>query len=179
MRRLETRLCVFAIMALCATLFSAGAWGARTDFEVKSLRGLDTIYVIVQSLNPDMVNDGLTTEAVRSTVEQHVKSAGLKVLAKGESIPDSGGILLLSISSVKSSSGVYACNIDAELIQVTTLSRDPGIVSPATTWANGVVALVDSGSIKRLQDSVARVVDEFVSDYRTANSVELPNTGAT
>ncbi|MCE5199341.1 MAG: hypothetical protein ABFD54_09450 [Armatimonadota bacterium] len=171
----KTSILVVSIIAVFALAASQIAWGARTDFETQSLHGLDGVYVIVQSLNPDIVKDGLTATSIESSVKQQLKDAGIKVLADKDSLSSDDGILLLELSSIKSNSGFHACSLDAELIQVARLARDTSIITPATTWMSGVVAVVTQSNVSHITDIVTELVGEFVKDYQSANSTSNTN----
>ncbi|MCE5314247.1 MAG: hypothetical protein ABFD49_11295 [Armatimonadota bacterium] len=166
----KTSLTAFSILAILGLAISGAVWGARTDFELESLRGLSGVYVVVQTLSPEIVTDGLTVEALKSTINKRLSAAGIKLLAKGDTLSSRDGILLVALSSVKSKTGVHACSIDVELIQVTTLARTPDKPSPATTWASGIVAVVSPENVSHLSDTVCEAVDDFVKDYNSANS---------
>ncbi len=165
----RTSLMAISIIAVLGLMTTGCAWGARTDFELESLHGLSGIYVIVQKLNPDMIKDGLTVDMLKSEVNNKLSAAGIKVLSKSDSLSSKDGILVISLSSVKSKTGLHACSVDAELIQVTTLARNPDKPCPATTWASGIVAVVSPENVTHLRETVGEVVDDFVHDYQSAN----------
>ncbi|MCL5102649.1 MAG: hypothetical protein M1133_00850 [Armatimonadetes bacterium] len=161
-------------IASIAALVAGSAQAARTDLEVESLRGLDSLYLIVQSPEEDLADDGLTKDMLRSDVRKRIENAGIKIVYDTKNLGDDGAILLVAVSLVRSDSGVYAANIDAELIQVTTLSRDPNVLVPATTWTSGMIVLLDESHVLELRARVGKLVDEFIQDYRSAN---LPISG--
>lgn len=168
----RTSLTAITIVAILGLAASGASWGARTDFELESLRGLNAVYVVVQSLSPDMIKDGLTVDMLSAAVNKRLSAAGIRLLNKGDKLSSRDGVLVIALSSIKSRTGVHACSIDAELIQVTTLARSPEKLSPATTWASGIVAVVSPENVTHLSDTVCKVVDEFVSDYNAANSTQ-------
>ncbi|MHB9038340.1 MAG: hypothetical protein ACYC64_16925 [Armatimonadota bacterium] len=165
----RTSLTAITIVAILGLAASGAVWGARTDFELESLRGLNGVYVVVQSLSPDMVKDGLTVNALSAAINKRLSAAGIKLLAKSDTLSPKDGVLLIALSSVKSKTGVHACSIDAELIQATALARYPDKLSPATTWASGIVAVVSPENVSHLSDTVCELIDEFVHDYNSAN----------
>ncbi|MCE5324117.1 hypothetical protein LLG46_12500 [bacterium] len=166
----KTSLTAVIIIVFLGLMASGMAWGARTDFELDSLRGLNGVYVIVQTISPEIMKDGLTVDMLKSAVTKKLNTAGIKMLPKSDSLSSKDGILLIALSSIKSKTGVHACSIDAELIQVTTLARNPDKPCPATTWASGIVAVVSPENVGHLSDTVGEVVDEFIHDYQSANN---------
>ncbi|MEN6355899.1 MAG: hypothetical protein ABFD83_02310 [Armatimonadota bacterium] len=166
----KTSLTAVTIIVILGLAACGTTWGARTDFELDSLRGLGGVYVIVQTLSPEITKDGLTVDMLKTAVIKRLNTAGIKMLPKSDSLSSKDGILLIALSSIKSKTGVHACSIDAELIQVTTLARNPDKPCPATTWASGIVAVVSPENVGHLSDTVGEVIDEFVHDYQSANN---------
>lgn len=169
-------LCALTITALGAMLVSGTAWGARAEMELDSLRGLGSVYLIVQAPSADLAHEGLSKDHIKDAVTKQLKAAGIDVITDSKNLGDDDAILLIALTSVKGESGHYACSIDAQLIQITNLARDPKTMVPATTWTSGMVAIVDGKGMGYLEDRVTRLVDEFVKDYR---SVNLPMSGQT
>lgn len=163
----------FSIIILAA-LVAGPAQAARTDFELQSLRGLNNVYLIVQSSDKDVWKDGLSKDIIRADIRQKVEAAGIKVVNDAKDLDDGGAILLVAVSSVKSDSGLYAANVDAELIQATSLARNPKVLVPATTWTSGIIALIDGNSVSRLRERIGKLIDAFILDYQSAN---LPISG--
>ena len=168
--------CALAIAALGTMLALGTAWGARADIEIDSLRGLGSVYLIVQSPNADLVGAGFDKDAVKTSVAKKLEGAGIKVVSNSNDLKDDDAILLIAVSTVKDDTGHFACSIDEQLIQVTSLARDSKTLVPATTWTSGIVAMVDGKEIKYLQERIDKLVDEFIADYK---SVNLPISGET
>lgn len=168
--------CALTITALGAMLISGAALGARADMELDSLRGLGSVYLIVQAPSAELAHEGLSGDQIKQAVTKQLKTAGIDVLASSSDLKDEDAIFLIALTSVKGETGHYACSIDAQLIQITSLARDPKMMVPATTWTSGMVAMVDGTGMGYLQDRVTKLVDEFVTDYK---SVNLPISGET
>lgn len=170
MQRVATRLCAVALMIISIMLLSAAAWSARAEFEVNTLRGLDGVIALTNRINPDLAQDGLTTDGVQQIVEQRLKASGIKLLTR-EELPDNPGtpLLLVNLSMMESEPGLYAYSLDLELYQVVLLARDTDIPSLARTWSEGVVGVISSNNINQLNDRISALIDEFVNDYMMAN----------
>ena len=171
MVRVATRLCALALMIISSMLLlSAAAWSARAEFEVNSLRGLDGVVALTNKLNPDFAKDGLTSDSVQQIVEQRLKAGGIKVLSKDDITKSPGTpLLLVNISLMESEPGMYAYSLDLELYQVVLLARDTEIPSLARTWSEGIVGSVSASNMKQLNTRISSLIDEFVSDFMTAN----------
>lgn len=170
MKQIGARLCTVTIILVFSLLVTAGVQAARLDLEIKSLQGLQGVYVVVESLAPDITKDGLSADGIKKTVEQHLTSAGIKLLTEDELSKPGGAIFYVALSSVRSDIGLYACNVRAEVIQVANLSRDTDMVVPATTWTSGTIGIVGANNVKQLGESAADIADEFAKDFQTANS---------
>jgi len=156
-------------LALCL-ITSISAQGARLALEVKSLRGVVGVHVVVESLAADLVSDGLTTDSLEKTVTDRLSAGGIRLLTEDELSQDGAAIFYISLASVKNDKGLYACDIHAEVIQAAALTRDPHILTPATTWTSTTVGIVGASNVRQLNDTVGRLADEFVRDYKSVNS---------
>jgi hypothetical protein len=174
MKRFGAKLCAAAIASVLALGMSGGVWAARVGMEVKSLKGLSGVCVVVESLAPDISRDGLSTELLRKTVSSRLSMGGVSLLTEDQLSQPGAAIFYISITSVKSDLGLYACNVHAEVIQAAALSRDPKILTPATTWTSGSVGIVGAANVKQLADTVAGIADEFVKDFLSVNSKQPP-----
>ncbi|MCX6345024.1 MAG: hypothetical protein NT018_08105 [Armatimonadetes bacterium] len=171
-----SRATLIAIMIITLCAVTGAAWAARANIELNSLRGLGGVYLIVQAPSDEMAADGLSKDMIKAGVNKQFEKAGIKLLSDAKDLKDNDAIFLIALSSVKSKTGAYACSVDAQLIQITSLARDPKVMVPATTWTNGVVAIVDKDSLTKLREKITSLVDEFIKDYQ---SVNLPISGET
>ena len=171
--------CALVIAALGVMLAIGTAWGARADIEIDSLRGLGSVYLIVQSPNADLAGAGFDKNVVKASVRKKLEGAGIKVISDSSDLKDNDAILLIAVATVMDPAGRFACSIDEQLIQVTSLARDSKTLVPATTWTSGIVAMVDGKGIKYLQERIDKLVNEFITDYRSVNLPNLPISGET
>lgn len=151
-------------------MVSTGALGARLGLEVKSLRGVQGVHVVVESLAADLVSDGLTIDLLEKTIVDRLTAGGVRLLSENELSQDGAAIFYVSLASVKNDKGLYACDVRAEVIQAAALTRDPQILTPATTWTSTTVGIVGASNVAQLADTVAKMADEFVKDYQSVNS---------
>ena len=158
-------------LALCL-ITSFGARAARLGMEVKSLKGVVGVHVVVESLAPDLVKDGLSADSLETTITDRLNAGGIKLLTEDELSQDGAAIFYVSLASVKNDKGMYACDVHAEVIQAAALTRDPHILTPATTWTSTTVGIVGASNVRQLNDTVRKLADEFVRDYLSVNSVQ-------
>ncbi len=174
MKHIGARLCTVAIVSALALTLSTGVLAARVSMEVKSLKGLSGVCVVVETLAPDITRDGLSVDSLRKTVSSHLSSGGINLLTEEQLSQPGAAIFYVSISSVKNEAGLYACDVHAEVIQAAALSRDPSILTPATTWTSATVGIVGASNVRQLNDTVAGLADEFVKDFLSINSKQQP-----
>lgn len=174
MKHIGAKLCAVAIASILTLTLSIGIMAARVSMEVKSLKGLSGVCVVVETLAPDIARDGLSVDSLRKIVSSRLSSGGIRLLSEEELSQPGAAIFYVSITSVKSDTGLYACNVHAEVIQAAALSRDPSILTPATTWTSGTVGIVGASNVKQLNETVAGLADEFVRDFLSVNSKQQP-----
>jgi len=139
-----------------------------------SLKGLKSVYVIVDNLKSDIEKDGLSTSAIQTDVEQKLHMAGIKVLTEEEWTKEPGGpYLYIGVSSYKRDTGLYAFHIEVELSQDVILYRKQDVLCPAITWACvGLTGTVGAKKVNGLREKVKGRVDLFIKDYFEMNPKE-------
>lgn len=158
-------------LALCM-MMSISAQGARLGLEVKSLKGVMGVHVVVESIASELISDGLTMDSLEKTITNRLEAAGIRLLTEDELSQDGAAIFYISLASVKNDKGLYACDVHAEVIQAAALARDPRILTPATTWTSTTVGIVGASNVRQLNDTVRKLADEFVKDYLSVNSTQ-------
>jgi hypothetical protein len=157
------RLCT-AFIALF--LFSTAI--ARADDDIYSrvsLRGLESIQVVVEELQPEVEQNGLTAIAVRTDVELKLRQAGIRVLDTTAAI-----WLHVSVSVLTSKDGIWPFMIQVELSQPVALARDPSILMASIyTWSVSGFGKVGRLNVRSLRDDVRDQVDKFINAYLAAN----------
>lgn len=163
---------IFGVVTILAVLclMTTNAQAARLDLETRSLKGIAGVYVVVEAPAPDLLADGLSDKALESMINERLTAAGINTLSENDLSKPGGAIFYVSINSVKSKSGQYACNIHAEVIQAASLSRDPNILTPATTWNSSTMGVMGSATVSKLNESVADITDEFIRDFLSMNA---------
>ncbi len=74
---------VWPIIAIITSLsISSLTFASDAKHNRASLRGLEGLYVSVERLNPEIVNDGLTEDLVQEDAQLKLKIAGIRVLSK-------------------------------------------------------------------------------------------------
>ncbi len=154
-----------------------GVLGARPamsqeEADRASLKGLKSVYVIVEDLPADLLDKGPSKARLQALMEEKVKAAGLILLTR-EAWRNTPGTPLLyaniNLSKAKTKDGVRACSINLCLAQRVNLERDPALKSLARTWQAGIVGLVGDDGLEIVASQVGTLVDYFLSEVRAVS----------
>ena len=153
----------FALTAYLLLGPSAPAWPGDLPDERATLKGLTTLRVRVEELEPDAERDGLTASQILTDVELRLQKAGLMVSDSANEI------LYVRVNARNSQQGFYSYSIRVEVLQAARLVRDPKILWGALTWSDGTIGMVGAANLKQVRDGVADIVDKFITAYLEQN----------
>ncbi len=174
MRRVAFMSRVRVIVPLTALLLISFPVPARPDDRPEaraSLKGISAIKVIVETLNPEAVHDGLTEDQLQNAVERRLHEAGIRVTSSLEEADSS--YLYLCVSTVKHHSGLYTFNIELAFKQVVMLERNRQVRLFSTTWrAPDQLGFVGSYKLREGRRAVVDKVDNFIYAYLSQNPKE-------
>ena len=146
---------------------------ATTPEERESLRGLQGVEVIIEDIVPDAKKDGLSEEAIRTTVELILRSNRIPVLttAERERTP-SGAFLAVEVSLIKNKgAALYAGCITVslqQLVQLVHLSGEKRMV--VRTWETSSTVSVGPNYFREIINSgIEPQVKEFANDFLAVN----------
>ncbi len=139
------------------------AYTAGDVFERASLRGLNTVQVVVEDLALDVTQDGLNRERIKVAVEQQLQRAGIGVEQQADTA------LYIHLGTVKNSAGLYSYGLSLQILQLVLLFRDPSLVTWGTTWSLDQVGSSAPANIEEVESLIARGVNAFIEDYQMAN----------
>lgn len=156
-------------IGLLVSLFMWGGYmgqarAAGDPFERASLAGITTLQVVVEDLNPLVVQDGLDREEIKDYVTQQLEQAGIVVEPQAEHA------FYIHVNAVKNSLDWYSYNISFQLLQLVFLFRDPGVVTWGTTWSLSETGSLPSERVNEFETEITRGITLFLTDYRAANS---------
>ncbi len=163
-----------AIAAATAALCLLG-WAPRpalavTPSEVRSLRGLPGVEVVVENPADEGRALGLSAEQLQADVQARLRESGVRVLTADDRAPGRPW-LYVRVSVLKSASlPVVSYYVVAQLRQDVTLDRNPDFRLGATTWDIGVGGLAGTSVfVGAVRDSALAVADRFSADFLTVN----------
>jgi hypothetical protein len=141
-----------------------GLSAGDTPLERSTLRGLKGVNIVVDPLDQELVQSGLSATAFRIRIEDRLHQADVPVDLNAHEF------LGLHVSSVRAKHMPVAMCVSLALYQPVVLSRDNKIRTATGTW--NVETVMMSGD-KVLQgsanSSVEELVDEFIQAYRAMN----------
>ena len=144
--------------------YTGQATAAGDPFERASLAGITTLQVVVEDLNPSIVQDGLDRVEIKDYVTQQLEQAGIVVEPQAEHA------FYVHINAVKNPLDWYSYSISFQLLQMVFLFRDPGMLTWGTTWSLNETGSLPVDRVNELETDISRGVTMFLTDYRAANS---------
>lgn len=140
------------------------------EAERESLRGLTGIEIVVDPLDGDIEQRGLSAAKLLQDIRQRLQKAGVKLLTERERLagPDTA-ILTVRVETLHDRIGRFFYTTDLLLSQRVTVETHGQEVS-AVTWKKlGTVSTIADDNVKHLEDQVLRKVDQFIKDYLGVN----------
>jgi hypothetical protein len=168
---------VTAVIALLMIL-PGMAWGFDDEGSRETLRGIKGVRVVVESIEPEIEEAGLTRSQVQTDVELKLRTAGLNLLTPEERnkeiIRASGGAYLyvnphiLKLHKIPSyfQVDVYVFSIDLEFYQAVYLMRNKKRAA-ALTWSTGVLGT--NRDLGKIRSEIKDRVDVFLDAWLSVN----------
>lgn len=151
----------------------------------RPLKGISRLWVLIESLHPDLQNAGLTQEGLREDIETRLRNAGIAIVS-GKTSPGEPFLYLeLSILSGpdeakksrkrkafrKDASNTSPIYVRLELQQGVVLKRDPSSSFITGTWRQTVIGYPEAGRVGEMCAMWAReLTDRFVKAYSSVNT---------
>ena len=132
------------------------------------LKGIKTVNVMIADLSDDLISDGVDKEALRTTLELALTTAGIAVLSRDQ-FDDTVPTIALRVSEIKEPNGrFYAATVALACLDNVSNSRILGPFS-AAIWARDELLLLGKVDLSRVASGEKQLVDLFLNDYKAAN----------
>jgi len=155
-------LCVLAALGMAVLLPSTAAYAATPDDE--TLKGIASIKVFVEGVDPADTPRGLTRGQLQTDVESRLRKAGIVVSA------DATEYLYVNVNTLRSRQRLTSFSVVVMVRQSAYLIRDASIAAPAAiTWWKGTDGITVASNLSSVRDAVGDLVDQFISAYRKQN----------
>ena len=141
------------------------------EAERESLRGLTGVEVLVDQVDSEIQQVGLSAAKLQQDVRQRLHKAGVKVLTERERLANPAtAALIVRLETLHDRIGRYFYTTDLLLGQRVKLETHGTLEISAVTWKKlGTVGTIADDNVKHLEDQVLRKVDQFIKDYLGVN----------
>jgi|SRR5579862_4487472 len=152
-----------ATLVLCLL---PGAFASDDPSDRRTLRGITTIIVVIEELEPAAIADGLTVSQLRTDVELRLRMAGLKVLDSYAP----GTPYLHVVPALLKAPDQYAYSCKLEFLQTVTVESNREVLI-TDTWSAGKFGLIGppSNMVSKIRSTFADLVDKFINAYLSVN----------
>ena len=138
----------------------------------KTLSGIKSLDISVSDIGQDaIIQRGLTSSQIQTDVELKLRSSGIKIIPSPKQNPTNVGDphIFVQITIIKTDNDLVAFDVNFELRQIVSLTRDHSILAYATTWRAGVTGLIPLTRSERIRDVAKDLTDQFINAYLAAN----------
>jgi hypothetical protein len=149
---------------LALLVIPIGLIAGDSPLERSTLRGLKGINIVVDPLDQELVQEGLSATAFRIRIEDRLRQADIPIDSNANEF------LGLHVSSVRAKRLPVAMCLTLGLYQPVVLSRDNKIRTATGTW-NVETVMMSGGKVLQgsANSSIEELVDEFIQAYRAMN----------
>jgi hypothetical protein len=135
----------------------------------ESLRGMFGLGLVIEEVGPDASADGLSQEAIRTTVEQALRSKGIRLLTE-RTRSGSSPYLYINVNTLKEELGLYAYTVTVDLKQLVGLLSMKNKKTWGTTWSASVIGMVRQENVNQIiTDAVEPLAKDFIDDFIAVN----------
>lgn len=138
-----------------------------------SLQGITKFYVAVNVEGNKNLTDEepLDVTQLQKEVQQKLKNANAQILDQDEVSPgEEYPYLYMHINTKDAGRGIIPFAINIKFYQPVKLTLNRNMPYLASTWDTGNVGVVSHDQIPFIKEAAMALIDEFVRDYKTANS---------
>ena len=154
--------CVLLAIGIAARLPCAPVVAAT--FDDASLRGITSIKVFVEGVDPADKKSGLTDRVLQTDVESQLRKAGITVS------DDATAYLDVNVNTLRSGQGLTSFSALLMVGQPATLIRDTTITAPdASTWWKGTDGITVTNDLSIVRDAIGDLVEQFIAAYHKEN----------
>ena len=159
--------CVIVAMAAAVHPLLA----SDTPSDRATLKGVKSVFVLVENLGPEVQRDGLTLDQLQTDAELRLRQSGINVVTASDK---SDGYLYIHINTLKGASGLYAYNASVSFQHLVIVLGNQAWAT-AETWSTALIATVGVNNFPRsARGTVDDQVDKFINAYLSVNPKPRP-----
>jgi hypothetical protein len=161
---MPARLATISLATLILVAVSSPAVrGDDSNLSRATLKGITSVFVVVENLDDDAKKIGLTEESIKTDVELKLVLAGMSVATKGFEVPGNT-YLYVNVGVLPR----VAASIQVELNQNVLQQRNGEPAFGATTWS--LHGEITNPTPQRIRDFIKELVDQFLNAWLSVNS---------
>jgi hypothetical protein len=154
------------VVLLTALALTEGFCSAATKDAIETLRGIQRVKVLIERLDSDATNYGITESELRTQAELELRRTGIRVADSDDLLAPTFYINLNIIRK----DGFHAYHLEAELDQDVFLIRSPTIKAYGVgTWSSAFLGVAFRDVAVAVRTDLARVLERFLNDYLSVN----------
>ena len=135
-----------------------------------TLRGLPGVDVLVEPIDPPLVQAGLDTREIRAAVERQLRTGEVTVYASQTANPSSAKpYVYVQISGVAIDRQTFAIELQVHLRQTLRSPVTGSNIVNAMSWDQHTVLVVTRAQLTSVHDAVRDAVAEFILDWRAVH----------
>jgi hypothetical protein len=161
-KRIVVLATAIAVVFLCIIPF---AFAEDKEMTRLTLRGIKGVYVVIESIEPEIENLGLTQAQIRADVEAKLREANITVAPDFQRGLPAVYLYVQVLRPEKINRLFYS--ISLSLLQNVILERDPNVKTNTDTWLVRVLGM--SSGTEAIRSDVRSLLDQFIEDFRKAN----------
>ena len=141
------------------------SWAGDSPSARATLRGLEGVHVLVESLRPEVEQAGLTRQQLQTDVELRLRLAGIRVLTDEESRRTPGNpCLYVNVNVMLHSDALAAYSVEVALEQQAALEIDSSLAI-VKTWDVGLIGTVGTARLDSIRNHLRDKIDKFINAY--------------
>ena len=155
---------MYRTLAIAILLPWAALRAGDSNLDRATLKGLKSVNVVIDHLDPQLEEQGLTQEMLRSRVEEHLRKAAIPIDSNAREFVG------MHITSMQTGKGPYSLCFSMAFYQPVVLARDPNIRTASQTWdVNAILVVPPKPMIQSVLNTADQLADLFVNAYRFVN----------
>jgi hypothetical protein len=172
-------ICLFVVIFLfgtsCVSADSGDSILARTTRE--PLHGITRVVITDVTADPGIINDGLDIDAIKTSLENKLMIAGLKIepiSTMSEPFETRPQCISINIEALKiRDTSMYCYNIRYQVMNYAVLVQDKQVSKGFTVWEEHVLGYTDTSRLSVIKDDCDNFTDKFINDWLKAKD-EIP-----
>jgi hypothetical protein len=128
------------------------------------LRGLTAVNIVVDKVDQQLRDAGVTAEGIRARLEDRLRAGGITIDA---SKPE---FVAVRVTAVRGNRGPFAVAVTLGAYQPVVLARDKNLKTATQTWEVETVLLAEPKQLHQgAMDTIDELAASFVAAYRSVN----------